>query len=120
MPYVDGFVTPVPEAGRAAYLAFAARAWERFRELGALSAAECWGDQVPDGTLTDFRRAVRAEAGEAVVFSWIFWPDKPTRDAAWAGMSTDAAMAALGGMPFDGRRMIYGGFDPVLLTEAAA
>lgn len=117
MTYVDGFVTPVPEGGRAAYLAFAKRAWEMFRALGATSTMECWGDEVPEGKQTDFRRAVAAAPGETVVFSWIVWPDKPTRDAAMAKMMSSDVTEALGAFPFDGKRMIYGGFQTIYNSE---
>ena len=92
-----------------------------FMEKGALRVVECWGDDVPHGTLTDFhRRAVKAEADEVVLFSWIEWPDKATRDAAMETMmngdsATDPRMdPAKNPMPFDGRRMIFGGFAPVV------
>ena len=82
MRYVDGFVIAVPTDRRQQFVDHAAEIDGLFKELGALRIVECWGDDVPDGTLTDFRRAVQANADEAVVFSWIEWPDKPTRDAA--------------------------------------
>lgn len=114
MAYVDGFVAPVATAQQEAYVAYATAALALFKAAGALSMWECWGDDVPDGKLTSFPMAVRLEPGETVVFSWIVWPDKATRDAAHAAMPSDPAWAALGDMPFDGRRMIYGGFTPVL------
>lgn len=119
MIYVDGYVTPVPEGGRAAYLDFTRRAWEMFRRLGALSTMECWGDEVPEGRQTDFRRAVRARPGETVVFSWIVWPDKATRETAMETMMSDETAKALGAMPFDGGRMICGGFRPIHAEELA-
>ena len=111
--YVDGFVAPVPSGNREAYLAMAQKATAKFREYGAVRVVEAWGDDVPDGRVTDFRRAVKAEQGENVVFSWIEWPDKATRDAAMARMQSDERMMAEP-MPFDGKRMFWGGFDIIL------
>jgi len=116
MPYVEGFVIPVPQANRQAYLELVQQVWPRFQALGAVSLTECWGDDVPDGKLTDFRRAVAATPDEAVVFSWIVWPDKATRAAAQAALIADPDMD--GPIPFDGKRMIYGGFVPVFTSEA--
>ncbi|HEY8126959.1 MAG TPA: DUF1428 domain-containing protein [Methylocystis sp.] len=118
MSYIDGFVIPVPAGNKDAYRNMAASAWPIFKEFGALQLMECWGDDLPDGKLTDFRRAVAAQAGEEVVFSWIIWPSKDIRDAAHKKMHEDSRMKALGDMPFDGKRMIFGGFEP-LLTEKA-
>jgi uncharacterized protein YbaA (DUF1428 family) len=114
MPYIDGFLTPVPEANRDRYLAYARRAWQAFRKQGAIRYVECWGDDVPEGEHTSFSMAVKREAGEAVLFSWIEWPDKATRDACWAGMTDNPDFAMFAEMPLDGRRMIYGGFAPVI------
>lgn len=109
--YVDGFVLPVPEGKRDAYRDLAERACKNFVECGALRVVEAWGDDVPDGEVTDFRKAVAAEPGEAVVFSWIEWPSKSTRDAAWGRMMEDPDMQMGGDMPFDGKRMFWGGFQ---------
>jgi len=111
MSYIDGFVAAVETSRKQEFLDHAKVTDPLFLEFGALRIVECWGDDVPDGTLTDFRKAVLARQGESVVFSWIEWPDKPTRDAAMAKMQTDERMA--GPMPFDGKRMIHGGFEPV-------
>jgi uncharacterized protein YbaA (DUF1428 family) len=123
-PYVDGFVLPVPPANKDAYLAMAQKAAETFDRHGALRLVEAWGDDVPDGEVTDFRRAVQAKNGENVVFSFIEWPDKATRDAAWAKIMEDPDMQPdHGNMPFDGMRMFWGGFEIILdsrKTEAAA
>ncbi len=117
--YVDGFVLPVPEANRQAYLAMAEKAAAKFLELGAVRVVEAMGDDVPDGKVTDFRRAVKAEDGENVVFSWIEWPDKAARDSAWPKLMADPEMQPdHGNMPFDGKRMFWGGFD-VILDKAA-
>ena len=111
MKYIDGFVVPVPTANKEAYRELAARMLAIFKEYGATRVVECWGDDVPDGKVTDFKGAVKAEPGETVVFSWIEWPSKEARDAGNTKMMEDPRMKT--GMetpPFDGRRMIYGGF----------
>ncbi|UYV16674.1 DUF1428 domain-containing protein [Porphyrobacter sp. ULC335] len=113
--YIDGFVIPVPAANRQAFIDHARNADSMFIEMGATRVVECWGDDVPDGKVTDFRRAVDAHADEVVVFSWVEWPDKSTRDAAMARMMSDdfddpRMDQAKNPMPFDGKRMIYGGF----------
>ena len=119
MNYVDGFVLAVPKGNRELYRAMAAKAWPLFKEFGAIRQVECWGDDVPDGTTTDFRRAVKAEEGETVVFSWIEYPSKEVRDAANKKMMEDPRMEAMfGEMPFDGKRMIFGGFTPLLDERA--
>jgi uncharacterized protein YbaA (DUF1428 family) len=119
MSYIDGFVIAVPTAKKREFIEHAKSFDSVFLELGALRILECWGDDVPDGKLTDFRRSVQATADETVVFSWIEWPDKATRDAAMSKtselMKTDARLSAENHpMPFDGKRMIFGGFVPVV------
>jgi uncharacterized protein YbaA (DUF1428 family) len=114
MTYVDGYVVPVPSGKKDAYRQVATEAAAVFKEYGATRVVECWGDDVPDGKLTDFKRAVQAESGEAVVFSWIEWPDKATRDAGMKRVMEDPRMQPGGEMPFDGKRMIFGGFAPLL------
>ena len=114
MAYIDGFVAPAPAANRDAYRKFAAEAATLFKEYGATRVVETWGDDVPDGKVTDFKGAVKAEDGEVIVFSWVEYPDKATRDAAGKKMMEDPRMETLGDMPFDGKRMIYGGFEVVL------
>ena len=116
MSYIDGFVAAVETARREEYRAFAEKAWPFFRDLGCLSQHECWGDDVPVGKQTDFRRAVAAREGEQVVFSWLVWPDKATRDAGMKRMEREGE--AMGEMPFDGSRMIFGGFTPIFVGEA--
>ncbi len=120
--YVDGFVIACPRANRDKFIAHAQGADNMFIELGALRVIECWGDDVPEGKTTDFRMAVKAEADEEVIFSWIEWPDKATRDAAMARMmdpaNTDPRMdPEKNPMPFDGKRMIFGGFSSVVVLE---
>jgi len=114
MKYVDGFVVAVPAANKEAYRRLAAAAAPLFKEFGATRIVECWGDDVPDGKITDFRGAVKAQEDEVVVFSWIEYPSKAVRDAANEKMMNDPRMKALGEMPFDGKRMIFGGFAPIL------
>ncbi|TCW15191.1 uncharacterized protein YbaA (DUF1428 family) [Raoultella sp. BIGb0138] len=115
MKYVDGFVVAVPAKNKEAYRELAAKAAPLFKEFGALRVVECWADDVPAGQLTDFRLAVKAAEDEEVVFSWIEYPSKEVRDAANAAMMADPRMKALGdSMPFDGKRMIFGGFSPLL------
>jgi uncharacterized protein YbaA (DUF1428 family) len=115
MPYVDGFVLAVPADKREAYRKHAAEALPIFKEFGATRMVECWGDDVPDGKLTDFRRAVQATPDEVVVFSWIEYPSKEIRDQAQAKIMSDPRMEAMGReMPFDGKRMIFGGFQPIV------
>ncbi|MET0377614.1 MAG: DUF1428 domain-containing protein [Spongiibacteraceae bacterium] len=119
MAYIDGFVIAVPTANKDKFIKHANDGDSMFIELGATRILECWGDDVPDGQLTDFRRAVKATADETVVFSWIEWPDKATRDNAMGKMEemmkTDPRMnPETNPMPFDGKRMIYGGFAPVV------
>jgi uncharacterized protein YbaA (DUF1428 family) len=120
MTYIDGFVTAVPAVNKDAYLAHAREALPIFKEYGATRMVETWGDDVPDGTVTDFRRAVKAEPGEVVVFSWIEYPDRAARDLANEKLMSDPRLLAIAGsMPFDGKRMIYAGFDVIVDTVAA-
>ncbi len=117
MSYVDGFVLPVPSDGKEAFIHHARIADSLFLEHGATRVIECWGDDVPDGKLTDFRRSVQATDDETVCFSWIEWPDKETRDAGMKSLMEDPRMKDIPEMPFDGKRMIYGGFAPVVVVE---
>ena len=122
MTYIDGFVIAVPKANKQKFIEHANKGDSVFTDLGATRILECWGDDVPDGKVTDFRRAVQATEDEAVVFSWVEWPDKATRDAAMGKMDelmkTDPRMnPEKNPMPFDGKRMIYGGFSPVVTLE---
>ena len=122
MPYIDGFVIAVPKANKQKFIDHAKLGDAVFMDLGAIRILECWEDDVPDGKVTDFRRAVQATSDEAVVFSWIEWPDKPTRDAGMKkmmdSMNTDPRMdPAKNPMPFDGKRLIFGGFAPVVTLQ---
>ncbi len=117
MSYIDGFVIPVPEGNKDAYRREAARAAPIFHEYGALQVVECWGDDVPAGKVTDFYRAVQAEPGERVVFAWIVWPSKAVRDAGYQKIMADPRMKPAE-MPFDGKRMIFGGFAPLFDSAA--
>jgi uncharacterized protein YbaA (DUF1428 family) len=113
MTYIDGFIIPAPAANKAQFIEHAKRMDLIFLEFGALRVVEGWADDVPIGQVTDFARAVQLTSEETVVFSWIEWPDKATRDAAMVRMRTDPRMNAEP-MPFDGKRMIFGGFTPVV------
>ena len=114
--YTDGYILPVPNDKKDAYRDMAEKAAAKFQEFGALRVVEAWGDDVPDGKVTDYKRAVKAEEGENVVYSYVEWPDKETRDQAWAKMMNDPEMQPQGEMPFDGKRMFWGGFRPILDT----
>ena len=120
--FVDGFVIAVPTAEKDAFTRHAESIDAIFMEYGAIRIVECWGADVPDGKLTDFKRAVQATADETVAFSWVEWPDRATRDAAMARLSemmaTDERFdPAKNPPPFDGKRMIFGGFEPVVRLE---
>jgi uncharacterized protein YbaA (DUF1428 family) len=115
MTYVDGYLIPVPTAKKADYLALAKMAAPIFKEHGALTVVECWGDDVPDGKVTSFPMAVKKTDDETVVFSWITWPSKEVRDAGMKAAMEDPRMDMdMSNMPFDGQRMIFGGFRPIL------
>ncbi len=121
MTYVEGFVAAVPTANKEEYRRHAAEAWPLFSEFGVTRHVEAWGDDVPDGKVTDFRGAVQAKEGEAVVFSWFEYPDRAARDAANEKLMSDPRMKQMGeNMPFDGKRMIYGGFAAFLDEGGAA
>lgn len=123
MAYIDGFVIAVPKANKDKFIAHAKLGDQVFMDYGATRILECWQDDVSKGKQTDFFRAVDCTDDEAVVFSWIEWPDKETRDAGMAKVmdtsKTDPRMdPEKNPMPFDGMRMIYGGFTPVVTLEA--
>lgn len=115
--YTDGYVLPVPEGNKAEYLEMAEKMATSFKDKGALRVVEGWGDDVPEGKVTDFKRAVKAEEGENIVYSYVQWPDKATRDQAWNELMNDPAMQNQT-PPFDGKRMFWGGFQPILDTNA--
>ena len=115
MGYVDGFVIAAPTAKKQDFIDYAHRVDILFKEYGALRVVECWGDTVPAGKKTDFFRAVEAREDETVIFSWVEWPDKATRDAAMAKMIEDPRMDPKNDTPpFDGSRMIFGGFEKII------
>lgn len=115
MPYVDGFVLAVPKAKLDAYKAVAELAGKVWMEHGALSYVECVAEDVPYGELTSFPRAVQATDDEVVVFAWITYPDRATRDAVNAKVMADERMKHdPENQPFDGKRMIYGGFETIV------
>lgn len=114
MSYVSGFVVAVPTAKKDAYRKMAADTAKIFQEYGALEIMEAWGEDVRDGKVTDFKRAVQARDDESVVFAWIVWPDKATADACERKMPEDERMKPPADMPFDGKRMIFGGFKPII------
>jgi uncharacterized protein YbaA (DUF1428 family) len=115
MSYVDGFLVPVPEGGKDQYRAMAEKMAGKLTELGALGVVEAWGDDLQHGKVTDFFMAVKAEEGENVVFSYILWPSKQVRDAGWEKIMADPEMQpGANPMPFDGKRMFWGGFNPIV------
>lgn len=111
--YVDGFIVPVPHDKREAYRALASKMANIFQQHGASRVVECFGDDVPKGEVTDFYRAVKADDGEGLVFSFIEWPNKGIRDSAWDKIMADESLRPQE-MPFDGKRMFWGGFDVVI------
>jgi len=114
MTYVDGFVLAVPEGNKQAYREMATKASQIFREHGATRVVEAWGSDIPRGKTTDFYMATKAEEGETVVFSWITWPSKEARDAGWEKVMADERLKQPDPMPFDGKRMFWGGFEPIV------
>jgi uncharacterized protein YbaA (DUF1428 family) len=110
MTYVDAFVASVPSANRKAYEEHAKSFAPLFKQHGALAVVDAWGDDVPEGKLTSFPLAVQRQGDETVVFGWVTWPDRATRDAAWAKLMNEPRMTGAA-MPFDGKRMIFGGFE---------
>jgi uncharacterized protein YbaA (DUF1428 family) len=115
MDYVDGFVVAVPTANREKYLSYAQAGAAIFKEYGALQVVECWGNDVPEGKVTSFPMAVQRKDDETVVFSWITWPSKAVRDEGMKKVMADPRFnPETNPMPFDGKRMIYGGFEMVV------
>ena len=111
--YIDGSLVPVPIANKAAYLAVASKHAAVIREFGATRIVEAWGDDISDGEVTDYRTAVKATDGEAIVYSWVEWPSKQVRDEGWKKVIADPRMYA-DIMPYDNHRRIHGGFAPIL------
>jgi uncharacterized protein YbaA (DUF1428 family) len=114
LQYVDGYVVAVPTAKKQDYLQLAQMVAGMFRENGALSVVECWGDDVPEGKLTSFPMAVKLTADETVVFSWVTWPSRQVRDEGMKKTMADPRMKPGQPMPFDGQRMIFGGFQMIV------
>jgi uncharacterized protein YbaA (DUF1428 family) len=115
MTYIEGFIVAVPIANKDAYVDHATGFAPLIREFGATRMVESWGDDVPDGKVTDFRKSVQAKDDEAVVFSWFEYPDRAARDAANEKMMSDPRMEEMAtSIPFDGKRMIHGGFDVIV------
>ena len=114
MAYVDGYVLAVPTANREAYRKMAEDVSAVFKEYGALKHVECWGNDVPQGKVTSFPMAVKCKADETVVFSWILWPSREMRDEGMKKAMADPRMQPAGDMPFDGKRMIFGGFEVIV------
>jgi uncharacterized protein YbaA (DUF1428 family) len=117
MAYIEGFVIPVPTDNKPAYLDMAGKAAKGFMRHGALRLVEAWGDDVPHGKLTDFHRAVAAEEGETVVFAWVVWPSREARSEGMAALRADPEFQPGPDMPFDTKRMIFGGFEIILDTS---
>ncbi|MFA5581145.1 MAG: DUF1428 domain-containing protein, partial [Paracoccaceae bacterium] len=117
--YIQGFALAVPEGNKDAYITMAREAWDAaFAPKGALGITETWGADVPRGEKTDFYRAAKAEPGEVPVFSWNAWPDRETCDAAARAMEAETEGQDFPDMPFDGMRMIWGGFEPIFDSDA--
>ena len=115
MTYVDGFVLAVPTANKEKYIKHAQDFAAVFKEYGALKLVECWGDDVPDGEVTSFPMAVKRKPDETVCFSWVLWPSKEARNEAMPKVMEDPRLQPdVSPMPFDGKRMIFGGFEMIL------
>jgi uncharacterized protein YbaA (DUF1428 family) len=115
--YIDGYIVPVKTNRKQEYVDAATHMAKRFLEWGATRVAECWGDDVADGKVTDMKRAVAAEKDETVVYSWCEWPSKEVRDAAMKKMQEDPEMTAMmkkPDQPMNMQRMIFGGFQPIV------
>lgn len=112
MPFLDISVAPVPVENKSAYLEHARATTPLFKEYGAIAVTECWGEDIADGQLTDFKKAVLLQDGESIAVSWVTWPDRAARDAGWEKLMQDDRMMQLD-LPFDGKRMIFAGFDMI-------
>ncbi len=117
MTYIDGFLAAVPTGKRAEYLDFCEKAALVFKDHGALSVVDGWGDDVPDGEVTSFPLAVKCQDDETVAFGWVIWPSREARDAGMEKVMADPRMAPDAmTMPFDGKRMVFGGFETIYET----
>jgi uncharacterized protein YbaA (DUF1428 family) len=115
MTYVDGMIAAVPTQSREAYRRYAEALAGLFKQHGALELVDCWGDDVPEGRTTSFPMAVKLQDGETVVFSWVLWPSREVRERGWKEIMNDPRMRSdVNPMPFDGKRMIYGGFEVIV------
>jgi uncharacterized protein YbaA (DUF1428 family) len=115
MNYVDGFVAAVPTANRESFQRHAEAMATVLKENGALQVVECWGDDVPEGKLTSFPMAVQRKEDETVVFSWVAWPSRAVRDQGMKKAMEDPRMnMETNPMPFDGKRVIFGGFQVIV------
>ncbi len=115
MSYIDGFVAAVPTANKEQYIEHARVSAQVFKDYGALKIVENWGDDIPDGEVTSFPMAVKCKEDETIVLSWVVWPSKEIRDSGWAKVMEDPRMHPdQNPMPFDGKRLIYGGFENIL------
>lgn len=112
--HIDVFILPVRSERRDEYLAMARWFNEAMIDFGALEIMECWESDIPEGKRTDFRKAVMAEDGECILVSWLIWPDKKTAEAAHDAIHEDERFKAMTDIPFDGRRMVLGSFEPIL------
>ena len=114
-PYVDGFVATVPSANKDEFIEHARAAAVVFKEHGALRVVECWGDDVPEGEVTSFTMAVKRKDDESIIFSWIEWPSRAVRDEGMAKVMQDPRLQMdVNPMPFDGKRLIFGGFESII------
>lgn len=114
MSYVDGFLIPVKTVNKEKYLTMATKAAQIWKDHGALEVVETWGDDVPEGKVTSFPMSVNLEADETVVFSWVVWPDRASRDAGNEKVMADPRMQmGPDAMPFDGKRLVFGGFEMI-------
>ena len=113
MSYLSIMMAPVKPSDREAYLEHARQMWPMFRRYGAISMEEQWGTDLPEGQVTSFPLSVKLEEGESLAVGWVVWPDRATHDKAWAALETDPDMAQMA-LPFDGKRMVFGGFETVL------
>ena len=118
MTVVEGFLLAVPDRNREAYATAVTAQVEMFRDAGALETVYAWGDDLPEGELTSFPRAVMRTAGESVVFGWVLWANQSAREAGWQKAMGDPRMAAMPENAFDGKRMIFGGFDVIAMSRA--